>query len=45
MRNRAKQREVRRQFGKEEPLDRKNAYGISDPTPYKAVKHIIKKDS
>ncbi len=43
MRNRTKQRELRKTIGRQEPLDRKNAYGISDPTPYKAVKNIIKK--
>lgn len=26
---------------KEEALDRQNEYGINDPTPYKAVQHIM----
>ncbi len=43
MRNRKTQREVRRAIGREEPLDRRNAYGNSDPTPYDAIKNIIKR--
>ena len=41
-RQRERQR-ANRKYGKEEPLDRTNAYGISNPTPRAAVKHIIKK--
>ena len=40
MKNRKKQRHNRRI--KEEMLDRKNMCGINDPTPYEAVKEIIK---
>ena len=40
MRNREKQRENRRL--KSELLDRKDICGINDPTPYEAVKKIIR---
>lgn len=40
MKNRKKQRHNRRI--KEELLDRKDICGINDPTPYEAVKEIIK---
>lgn len=43
MRNRKIQREIRREAGRETPLERHNAYGNRDPTPYQAVKNIIKK--
>ena len=29
---------------KEEPIDKRNFYGIQDPTPYEAVKNIIRKE-
>ena len=44
MRNRAKQRELRRSIGKEEKLDIHNFYGNKDTTPYEAVKRIIRSD-
>ena len=40
MKNRKKQRHNRRI--KEELLDRKDICGLNDPTPYEAVKEIIK---
>ena len=40
MKNRRKQRHNRRI--KEELLDRKDICGLNDPTPYEAVKEIIK---
>ena len=40
MKNRKKQRHNRRI--KEELLDRKDMCGLNDPTPYLAVKEIIK---
>ena len=40
MKKREKQRQNR--CVKEEMLDRKNTYGLDDPTPYAAVKEIIK---
>lgn len=40
MKNREKQRHNRRV--KEEMLDRKDMCGLNDPTPYEAVKEIIK---
>lgn len=40
MKNRKRQRHNRRI--KEEMLERKNLCGVSDPTPYEAVKEIIK---
>ena len=40
MKNRKKQRHNRRI--KEELLDRKDMCGLNDPTPYEAVKEIIK---
>ena len=40
MKNRKKQRYNRKI--KEEMLDRKDACGLNDPTPYEAVKEIIK---
>ena len=44
MRDRKKQRELRKTVGREARLDRKNAYGNDDLTPYQAVKNIIKKE-
>lgn len=43
MRNREKQRELRRTVGKEEKIDRFNYYGNQDLTPYEAVKNMIRK--
>ena len=43
MRNREKQRELRRTVGKEEKIDRFNYYGNQDLTPYEAVKNMIHK--
>ena len=43
MRNRKVQRELRRVVGKQDELDKKNYYGLSDPTPYKAVKNLIRR--
>lgn len=40
MKNRNKQRHNRKI--KEEMLERKDIYGLNDPTPYEAVKKIIK---
>lgn len=42
MKNRIRQRTNRRI--KEEMLDSKNAGGFHDPTPYEAVKQIIRKN-
>ena len=42
MRDRKKQRELRKTVGREARLERKNAYGNDDLTPYQAVKNIIK---
>lgn len=44
MRNRKVQREVRRQVGREEKLDLHDFCGMKDPTPYEAVKNIIRED-
>lgn len=44
MRNRKVQREMRRTVGKEEKLDLHDYCGIKDPTPYEAVKNMIRKD-
>ena len=44
MRDRKKQRELRRTVGREASLERKNAYGNDDLTPYQAVKNIIKRE-
>ena len=44
MRNRKVQREVRRTVGREEKLDLNDYCGIKDPTPYEAVKRIIKEE-
>ena len=44
MRNRRVQREMRRSFGKEEIIDLYDFCGIKDPTPYQAVKNIVKED-
>lgn len=44
MRNRNVQREMRRTVGREEKLDLHDYCGIKDPTPYEAVKNMIRKD-
>lgn len=44
MRNRKVQRKVRRMVGKEEKLDLVDYCGIKDPTPYEAVKNIIRRE-
>ncbi len=44
MRNRAKQREMRRKYGREEKLNLYDICGIKDPTPYEAVKNIIREN-
>lgn len=44
MRNRKVQREMRRTVGREEKLDLHDYCGIKDPTPYEAVKNMIRKD-
>lgn len=41
MRDRKRQRELRRQQRKEENLDRRNLYGVKDLTAYNAVRQII----
>lgn len=45
-RNRAISRERKKnQRTLEEPLDRKNLFGISDPTPYQAMDRIMSRRS
>ncbi len=44
MRNRKVQREVRRMIGKEEKLDLIDYCGAKDPTPFEAVKNMIRKE-
>ena len=44
MRNRKVQREMRRKYGKEVKIDRVDSFGISDPTPYEAVKNLIRQE-
>ena len=44
MRNRKVQREMRRNYGKEEKLDMFDCFGIKDPTPYEAVRNLIKQE-
>ena len=44
MRNRKVQREMRRRYGREVKIDRVNSFGISDPTPYEAVKNLIREE-
>ena len=44
MRNRKVQREMRRTVGREEKLDLHDYCGIKDPTPYEAVKKMIRAD-
>ena len=48
MRNRAKQRENRRLYGKsnrEKLLDYRNSEHYADPTAYKAVRNIVKEQN
>lgn len=40
MKNRARQRENRRTKHREEAIERRNAYGLKDLTPYNAVRQI-----
>ena len=42
MRNREKQRELRRKFGKEDRLDRKTIAGKDDLTPYFAMRNLTR---
>lgn len=44
MRNRKVQREMRRNYGKEEKLDLIDSFGIKDPTPYEAVMNLIRQE-
>lgn len=43
MRNRKVQREVRRKYGRQEKLDKVDSFGVKDPTPYEAVKNMIRR--
>lgn len=43
-RNRKRYREKRKQRKLEERLERVNAYGVSDFTPFEAINQIIRKD-
>ena len=43
MRNRKVQRELRRTIGREEKIEMRDFCGIRDPTPYEAVKNIVKR--
>lgn len=43
MRNRKKQRELKKRQRREERLDKKNEYGKLDPTPYSAI--VLMKDT
>lgn len=40
MKNRARQRDNRRTKHREEAIERRNAYGVKDLTPYNAVRQI-----
>ena len=44
MRNRREQRRMRRTYGKEEKLDLRDYCGIKDPTPFEAVRNLIRQD-
>lgn len=44
MRNRRIQRKVRRFYGSEEKIDLVDYCGIKDPTPYEAVRNLIKQE-
>ena len=41
MRDRKKQRKLRRTVGREEKLELRDYCGVKDPTPYEAVKNMI----
>ena len=45
MRNRQKQRELKRKQKREEMLDTRNSYGYKDLTPYTAVLNIRSKEA
>nr|DAG28389.1 MAG TPA: hypothetical protein [Caudoviricetes sp.] len=34
----------RRAYKREEPIDRRNVYGLPDPTPYEAMRKIIERE-
>ena len=42
MRDRKKQRELRRTVGREKKLELRGYCGIKDPTPFEAVKNMIR---
>ena len=42
MRDRKKQRELHRTVGREEKLELRNYCGVKDPTPYEAVRNMIR---
>jgi hypothetical protein len=42
MRNREKQRELRRDEHRQIRLDSKNAFGVADPTPQQAISKILR---
>ena len=44
MRNRKVQREMHRVYEKEEKIDLYDCCGIKDPTPYEAVRNLIKQE-
>lgn len=44
MRNRKVQRQMRRKHGKEVKLNLVDSFGIKDPTPYEAVRNLIKQE-
>ena len=44
MRDRKKQRELRRTVGREEKLELRGYCGIKDPTPYEAGKNMIRQE-
>ncbi|MBR0341651.1 MAG: hypothetical protein IJH64_05320 [Oscillospiraceae bacterium] len=44
MRNRRTQRKVRKFYGSEEKIDLVDHCGIKDPTPYEAVRNLIKQE-
>ena len=44
MRNRKVQRELRKTVGRQEKIGLRDYCGIMDPTPYEAVKNIIRQE-
>lgn len=42
MRNREKQRELRKQEREEQGLDSKNVFGVADQTPKEAIRNILR---